>query len=197
MLYMANPCGDEVRAAMSAGEIGFIGTPAQGNRRPEGAPWCADNGCYGKGWPGYEGWLKWLRRKADGLEDCLFATAPDVVGLAAETLERSRPWLPIIRDIGYPAALVAQDGLEFCEIPWDDFDCLFIGGSTEWKLGPIVPLLVAEALVRGKWVHAGRVNSRKRYRYFKEMGCHSADGTYLTFGPKENYPKLRKWIDEE
>lgn len=181
---------------MSAREIGFIGTPAQGNKRPDGALWCADNGCFGKGWPGYEGWLKWLRRKSDGLADCLFATAPDVVGDAPATLERSRPWLPILRDLGYPAALVAQDRIEFCEIPWDEFDCLFIGGSTEWKLGETVPLLVAEALARGKWVHAGRVNSRKRYRYFKQMGCNSADGTFLTFGPKENYPKLRKWIEE-
>lgn len=192
---MANPCGVEVREAMSRGELGFIGTPAQGNVRPEGAPWCADNGCYGKGWPGYDGWLKWLRRKADGVADCLFATAPDVVGDAQATLERSRPWLPVIRDIGYPAALVAQDGLELCHVPWDEFDVLFIGGTTEWKLGPEARALIGEAIHRGKRVHAGRVNSGKRYRYFKELGCHSADGTFLTFGPKVNYPKLRKWIE--
>lgn len=181
---------------MSRGALGFIATPAQGNVRPPGATWCADNGCYGKGWPGYEGWLRWLRRRAADVSSCLFATAPDVVGDAARTLERSRPWLPIIRDLGYPAALVAQDGMELCHVPWGEFDALFIGGGTEWKLGPHAATLAREAKARGKWVHMGRVNSRKRLRYAESIGCDSVDGTFLTFGPKVNLPRLMSWLDE-
>ena len=85
-------------------------------------------------------------------------------GDAAATLTRSAPFLPAIRALGYPAALVAQDGLEDLDVPWDDFDVLFIGGSTEWKLGPHARALAAEAKARGKGVHMGRVNSQRRRR---------------------------------
>lgn len=191
--YYANP----VRAAapaMAAGVLGYIDTPAQGNRRPAGVKWCADNGCYGKGWPGSTAWVAWLTANAGDAATCSFATAPDVVGHAAATLERSAPWLPVIRSLGYPAALVAQDGLEELDVPWDTFDVLFIGGSTEWKLGPEARGLVAEAKARGKAVHMGRVNSRRRYDYAAAIGCDSVDGTYLVYGPTVNLPKLLSWV---
>lgn len=179
---------------MAAGRLGFIDTPAQGNLRPGGVTWCADNGCFGKGYPGDDEWLAWLA----GMDPagCMFATAPDAVGDATATLARSAPFLSKIRALGYPAALVAQDGLESLPVPWGDFDALFIGGTTEWKLGPHARHLAREAIARGKWVHMGRVNSRKRLRYARDIGCRSADGTYLTFGPDVNLPKLLGWLDE-
>jgi hypothetical protein len=173
--------------------LGYIDTPAQGNRRPEGVAWCADNGCFGKGYPGDEKWLAWLTKNAHAAPDCLFATAPDVVGDAEATLARSAPFLPIIRELGYPAALVAQDGLEALPVPWETFDVLFIGGTTEWKLGQAAHALIRQAKERGKWVHMGRVNSERRYRYAHTIGCDSVDGTYLTFGPDINLPKLLAW----
>lgn len=193
MLYLANPCSPSVVTAMHARQIGYIDTPAQGNKRPAGVAWCADNGCFGKGYPGDEKWLGWLAKNAYAAADCLFATAPDVVGDAVGTLERSAPWLPAIRALGYPAALVAQDGLEDLEVPWDAFDVLFIGGSTEWKLGPAARTLVAEAKRQGKKIHMGRVNSERRYRYAQAIGCDTADGTYLTFGPDANLPSVLAW----
>jgi len=178
---------------MHARQIGYIDTPAQGNKRPAGVAWCADNGCFGKGYPGDEKWLGWLEKNAYAAADCLFATAPDIVGDAAGTLERSAQWLPAIRALGYPAALVAQDGLEDLEVPWDDFDVLFIGGSTEWKLGAAARTLVTEAKRQGKKIHMGRVNSERRYRYAQAIGCDTADGTYLTFGPDANLPSVLAW----
>ena len=119
---------------MRDGLIGYMDTPAQGNARPEGVAWAADNGCFGAGYPGDAAWLAWLASQdPDG---CLFATAPDVVGDAEATLTRSAPFLPRIRALGYPAALVAQDGLTIDACPWADIDALFIGGTTAWKLGP-------------------------------------------------------------
>jgi hypothetical protein len=44
-------------------------------------------------------------------------------------------------------------------------------------------------------VHCGRVNSWKRLAYAESIGCTSADGTYLTFGPEINLPKLLGWHD--
>jgi hypothetical protein len=193
MLYLANPCTPQVRDAMTAGHLGTILTPAQGNRLPPGATWAADNGCFGKGYPGDQAWLTWLDKHSVHADRCLFATAPDVVGDAVATLARSTPHLPAIRALGYPAALVAQDGLEHLTVPWDDFDALFIGGTTEWKLGPAARTLVAEAKALGKHVHMGRVNSRRRWGYAEYIGCDSVDGTFLAFGPDLNLRRLRSW----
>ena len=153
---------------------------------------------------------------------CLFAVAPDVVGDAAATLARSERFLPLIREYTrFPAALVAQNGQEHLPVPWDDFDVLFLGGSAEctrcryvrpvtdfaqkrcpsclgplaeWKLGAAARDLTAQASARGKWVHMGRVNSLKRLRYAEMIGCDSVDGTYLTFAPDENLPRLLGWL---
>ena len=202
MLYLANPCGPAVRTAMQEGLLGYIDTPAQGNKRMAGVTWCADNGCFGKGYPGDEKWLAWLEANAHAAADCLFATAPDVVGNAAATLARSRPFLPLIRALGYPAALVAQDGLEDMEVPWDEFDVLFIGGSTEWKESAAARELTREAKAHGKWVHVGRVNSERRFRlagaaYPFGLSGDSCDGTFLTFGPEKNLPRLMAWLRTE
>lgn len=173
----------------------MIATPKQGNRLPDGVAWIADNGCFGKGYPGDDAWLAWLGAyTAEERSRCLFAVAPDVVGDAAATLARSMPWLPKIRALGYPAALVAQNGLEDLGVPWEAFDALFIGGDTAWKLGPHARHLVAEARLRGKWVHMGRVNSERRLRYADAIGCDSVDGTYLAFGPDLNLPNVLAWV---
>lgn len=196
MMYFANPCGDAVVRAMVEGKLGFIDTPAQGNRRPPGVTWCADNGCFSSRFDERR-WWAFLERHAHEATTCRFATAPDVVGDAAATAARSRPWLPKIRALGYPVAFVAQDGLEHLRTPWDEFDALFIGGSTDWKLGREAATLTAQAKARGKWVHMGRVNSRKRFDYARAIGCDSVDGTYLVFGPQVNLPKLLGWFGPE
>jgi hypothetical protein len=193
MRYFANPSTPKVRDAMTAGLLGAIMTPKQGNRLPDSVEWCADNGCYGKDYPGDEGWLTWLEGFAYAADRCAFAVAPDVVADAAATLEWSLPFLPQIRDLGYSAAFVAQDGQEHLPVPWGSFDVLFIGGSTEWKLGPAARELVAEAKRRGKPVHMGRVNSRRRYLYADLIGCDSADGTYIAHGPDKNLSTALGW----
>ena len=191
-MYLANPCGPDVIAAMRSGLLGYIDTPAQGNKRPEGVMWCADNGAFSDRFD--EGkWWRFLEANAHAAADCLFAVAPDVVGDAVATLDRSRPWLAKIRALGYPVAFVLQDSALDDLIPWGEFDCLFIGGSTEYKLGPEARAYVAEAKRRGLWVHMGRVNSERRWRYADAIGCDSADGTFLTFGPDANLPKLLAW----
>lgn len=197
MWYLANPSTPKVRDAMQAGHLGMIATPAQGNALMLGVTWAADNGVFGGHYLGDEEYLAWLAHwPLWAAHSCLFAVAPDVVGDAAATLERSAPMLPRIREYGIPAALAAQNGLEDLTVPWDDFDVLFIGGDTAWKIGPAARALIAEARVRGKRVHMGRVNSHRRLRYAAAIGCHSVDGTYLAFGPDVNLPKLLGWLRE-
>jgi hypothetical protein len=43
-------------------------------------------------------------------------------------------------------------------------------------------------------VHCGRINSWPRFQRAKEMGCDSADGTYIAFGPDLLVPKLLRWV---
>lgn len=181
---------------MLAGELGQMCTPAEGKLPLPGVTWAADNGCFGKGYPGDVRWLAWLTRHAPRASDCVFATAPDVVGDAVATLARSAPWLAPVRALGYPAALVAQDGLEELPVPWQTFDVLFLGGTTTWKLGEAAHALTTEALARGKWVHMGRVNSHKRYRLARSWGCHSADGTHLAYRPTKYLAEVRTWTRE-
>lgn len=197
-MYLGTPSGPDVRAAMSAGLIGCMTTPAQGNRIPDGALYACDNGKFGKGWPGADAWFGWLSRTVDryGPDRCLWAVAPDVPFDASGTLAESLPWLARIRELGVPAAFAAQDGCDRLGLPWDDFDVLFLAGSTEWKTGPVAERLSREAKERGKGVHMGRVNSRARLRTAEWFGCDSADGTYLAFGPEKNLARLSGWLDE-
>lgn len=205
-MYLANPCSsDVVLEAMEAGTIGLIDTPAQANQsntdrvHAAGVPWCADNGAFSDRFDERKWWAFLLRRQP-WASTCLFAAAPDVVGDAAATLTRSVPWLPKIRALGYPAALVAQDGLEHLTVPWDDFDVLFIGGTDQFKLGHHAIRLAEEARRHGKRVHVGRVNSDKRFRFAARpypfgLGADTADGTFLTFAPDHNLGRLLRWLE--
>lgn len=167
--------------------------------------WAADNGCYSlRGRPfKADHWYRWL----DSLprEGCFFASSPDVLhwkddgtcyGDAPATLAQAEIYLPLIRSWGFPAALVLQDGMTPETLPWGEFDMLFIGGSTYWKVGPIAHAIVLAALERGIQTHMGRANSHRRVALAAAMGCVSADGTYVKHGPRTNVPKMLHWFDK-
>ena len=197
MRYIATPSGPAVRAAMSAGLLAAMTTPAQRNVLPDGVEWAADNGRFGKGWPGHLRWYRWLAGQADryGTERCLFAVAPDVPFNAQETLAESLPWLPRIRELGLPAAFAAQEGSEQPGmIPWKAIDVIFLGGGDDWKCGPGARRVAAEARERGLRVHMGRVNTRNRLHAAEWLGADTVDGTTLAFGPDRNLPQLLRWL---
>lgn len=144
-----------------------------------GIPWAADNDCF----QGLDpvAYTKMLDR-ISGLEGCRFVTVPDVVGDARETARLFDVWAPAVERRGLPVALVAQDGLEEMS-SWLSFqmhrlDALFIGGSTEWKEGPYAAALAKQAARAGKWVHWGRVNTRRRFDLIVATGAASSfDGS--------------------
>lgn len=180
---------------MRAGRLGMIATPAAGNRIESGVDWIADNAAFTGRYPGDGVYLTWLAARAVHRERCALATAPDVVGDATATWALSRSVLPRIRALGYPAALVAQDGLEGLNVDWTAFDALFLGGTTPWKLGPAAAHLATHARSLGLHVHMGRVNSLRRLTYAARIGCASADGTHLTYGPHRKLPELLGWLE--
>jgi hypothetical protein len=133
------------------------------------------------------------RQKAADLSP-LFMVLPDVPFDADATLRRF--WYYRHRvDYGWPVAFVLQNG---CErpgmIPWNAINVVFIGGDTAWKVSHHALYLTWQAKDRGLYVHAGRVNSRRRMMRMKEM-CEvdSCDGNFLR-QPK-NAARLRVMLD--
>lgn len=196
MIFYANPSTDEIRDAMSAGRLGCIVTPHQGNVTfPDEWDVIADNGCFSGRW-NHSAWFRWLL----DLPRCVrFVVAPDVFhpdGTPAhdDTLDRWRTYGPLIQRHGFAPAFVCQVGARPDNLP--DAPVLFLGGTTDWKLGPEAWAITRHAKTEGRWVHMGRVNSKRRLDTARAMGCDSVDGTYLTYGPDVNLPRLLSWLDD-
>lgn len=187
MIYLTGVTNDTDEPALIQDLIGLMLQPGNSyHLRADRYPYfAADNGCFANRWT-EDRWLDWLAIKVPR-DGCLFAVAPDVYPDAQASLDRGRKYFDLIRDLGFPVAVVAQDGAENLLYPWDDFDCLFIGGErkanpkAEWKISDAAGQLVKRARSKGKWVHMGRVNSIARLERAREMGCHSADGTFIKY----------------
>lgn len=171
--------------------IGLMLTPFS-QRSSKSSPhdwyWAADNGCFASKWD-KNIWFKWLS-SFENKEKALFATVPDVVGNHVETVKKWGEYNEQVSSLGYKPAFVLQDGATKDTIPWSSMSCLFIGGTTGFKLSQTARMFCEEAKSRSLWVHMGRVNSLKRMLIAKEWGVDSVDGTYLAFGPDVNTPKL-------
>jgi hypothetical protein len=160
-----------------------------------GFRWAADNDAFNDAYSD-DAFAQMLDTVA-GIPGCLFVTTPDVVGDAAATLERFHRWLAAVRSTEQPVAFVAQDGLEDHPVPWGLIDALFIGGTTEFKMGPVAAAAAQQARLLGKWVHMGRVNTRRRIRYAKSLGCDSMDGTSFSRFRRTTLPWALTWASAE
>lgn len=144
----------------------------------ENWPWAADNDAY-SAWDA--GRYRAMLQRIWGRRGCLFVTSPDVVGDGVRTLELFEEWYDELDATLQPKALVAQDGMTVEAVPWRRIDALFIGGTSEFKMGDAGRYLAIEAKRRGLWLHMGRVNSHQRFRYAKAIGCDSVDGTQFSW----------------
>jgi hypothetical protein len=163
--------------------FGALMVPRDGNSVPESGRWAADNGAFS----GFDEdvFLAMLARHRWARDRCVFVAAPDVVGDSVATMELFSVWEPRLRALGYPVALVAQNGLRRNTVPWDRIDAIFIGGTTKWKLGGDAALIIRRANELEKWLHMGRVNTARRIRYAALMGCDSIDGSGFSKWPKD------------
>lgn len=177
-------------------EVGLMRTPKMGNKLPPDRLWAADTGAYADPYGvDFGAYLRWLDKHTDDERArCLFATTLDVPRDWPNTLARGVPRLREIRALGFPVALVLQDGATPDQVPWDGLDAVFVGGTTRWKLSPAASALVAEANRRGKHAHSGRVNSLRRLRAVAAQGCGSADGTFAAWSPDLNCGRIAGWL---
>lgn len=179
-----------VRADLPAG-VGLMLTRAMSNRLPAGRLFACDTGCFND--PGahdVDAYLRWVQTM--DLARCLFATAADRFNDGAETLRVALPELARIRALGVRAAFVLQPGTP--DIPWDAFDCLFLGGRDAWQQSDAAHDAVREARARGKWTHRGRVNSMRRIMGSKALGFDSCDGTMVAFEPNTKLRRLERVV---
>src|SRR5262245_28426865 len=139
MLYLTGVTSDRAEPALIAAGIGLMITPLNGYiNRADRYPVCAmDNSCY----PDRFNEDSFLRKVEMLPKDrLLFVVCPDVYPDPVASLQRGLQYAPLIRELGAPAAIVAQDGAERLDWPWEEFNCLFIGGERradprqEWKI---------------------------------------------------------------
>jgi hypothetical protein len=191
LMYLSGVTSDKEEPAMIRAGIGLMIQPGNSyHRRVDRYPaWAADNGCFNPDtYIGDDAWLEWLDRlPRDG---CLFVVIPDVSrrpdgslgGDPVATWAKFEELAPVVREMGFPVALAAQDGIEDMPNLWEQLDacdCLFIAGSTAWKVGPEAERVGLMARALGKWVHGGRVNSLRRMKAMRY--CLSFDGTFLKY----------------
>lgn len=162
-----------------------------------GKVWGVDNEAFG-GWTREKelSFSKLLGRLCEHRphQELKFVACPDVVADCKATRERFDRWQPIISSCNLPVAYVFQDGES--DVPWDRIDCLFIGGSTAWKMSKETEDAILEGKKLGKWVHIGRVNSRKRTQKFWMLGADSIDGTAFSRWPDKYFPLGVAWLKE-
>lgn len=142
--------------------------------RPEGR-FAVDNGSFSRFNATY--FLNLLKRENARKAQCIFVAVPDVVGSARRTLEVFDIWKHKLDT--WPLALVAQDGQEHLPIPWSELSAIFIGGTTDWKIGTHAAQIIKAAKALDVWVHVGRVNDPKRFQYFVDLDVDSIDGSGL------------------
>lgn len=185
MICLVSGATPTLRRYARHGCYGRLVVPRSGDRPLPGLTWACDNSAFAGFEPDrYIRMLEYLR----DVPGAQWVTAPDVVADAEQTLLAFEQWEPVLRiNYGRPVALVAQDGLAEEDVPWDKIHALFVGGTTEYKLGAEARALVELAKERGKWVHVGRVGTGKRIRYCQAIGADSIDGGVFSSHPRQAF----------
>lgn len=166
--------------AVAAAEIGLpcgqLLTPRTRftNRCPE--DYSVDNGAYAG--LDVSGFRSLLARELPNRAGCRFVVAPDVPFSMRRTLEVFHRWR--LELSGWPIALAIQNGAEDHDLPWEQFEAVFIGGDDGFKTSRHSLAVIQAAKALDKWVHVGRVNTPDRFRWCVEAGVDSIDGSGIS-----------------
>jgi hypothetical protein len=152
---------------------------ATGCWRPEGFCYALDSGAWTYHQAGqpfdFGRYFDLIRELGPGAD---WAVLPDVVGDPVETRRLAEEWAPIVSRV-CPVLMAIQDGAMESDFEGLPIDGLFLGGSTEYKVGNAVRW-GTYARARRLYYHVGRVNTAKRISLCQYAGADSADGTSAT-----------------
>lgn len=159
-----------------------------------GCYWMLDNGQFKDKWT-WKLWWKYLSRYLSFQSTCLGVVIPDKLADYVTTIHYFKVYSHIARDMGYPVALVTQDGLKPEYLDWQSFDTLFVGGSNDHKRGVEAHNIIFEAKRHGKWVHIGRVQSGSAMLKHWPM-ADSFDGTTLVRNQNQQWESIIGGLDK-
>jgi hypothetical protein len=191
MKFLADTSDDKLNGLVSLHSDYFLGqlqTPLTGYKTWDGI-FAIDNGAFSK----FEKvkFASLLAKNAEKAKNCLFVVCPDIVCDARRTLELwayRNQFIP--KEYAYKLAFVAQDGQENLSIPWDELDCLFLGGGDPWKDSKQAQSIVKTALMLGKHTHIGRVNTASRFKLYADLGADTCDGSGIIRFSEAMLPKF-------
>lgn len=151
---------------------------AKGALRNEGFAYAIDNGA----WTAFQQGEPFDVAAFDRAVSLMGAGAdwivvPDKVADAAASLAMAREWMPRLTGVA-PLLVAVQDGMTVEDVgEWLGPSCgVFLGGSTEWKLGTM--RYWGEQCARiGCHYHVARVNTARRIRLAHLARATSIDGT--------------------
>jgi hypothetical protein len=177
--FLIDTQSETLRQKMALSDLvrGQLITPLTGYA-DAGTEYAIDNGAFS----GFDQarFSRLLQRQAGAAARCIFVACPDVVANGRRTLElwhRRQLFTADCPQWYSRLAFVAQDGIEDLEIPWDEFEWLFVGGGDPWKDSRASMDIVRTAKALRKRIHVGRVNEINRYRRFAELGADTCDGS--------------------
>ena len=137
-------------------DIMQLRTPLTQYKSASGIMYGLDNGAYS----GFKSrTFELMAYEAEKDPNCLWIALPDVVGCAYSTNALFKEWKYVIKS---KRAYVLQNDAEQYAIPWEQFDCLFVGGDDRFKMGKTAMMLSKVAKEKGKLVHVGRINTPAR-----------------------------------
>lgn len=201
MIYLTGVSNPTIRVwASTRTDVGLMAQPRSsvlGHVGDYPAGFAFDNGAFGAFLRGtafdVAAWQRQVAKLPDGL--CRFVVVPDVVGDHDGTRGAWDLHAPAVHATRRPTAFVLQNGCtDLSQVP-NDADAVFIGGDDTYKLGPDAARVCWQARRHGLWVHMGRVNSAARFCRALAMGCDSADGTFLRFGPSQHQiDRVTVWL---
>ena len=147
------------------------------------APYALDNGawgCHTRGEPFDADHFRWALDKLG--ENADWVVIPDKVGDREATLESAEQWWPRLE--GLRLLLPVQDGMGEDDVePWLDRGVgLFVGGTTDWKMGSIRRWTTL-ARQHNAHCHVARINGAARIKTCSHFGVDSIDGKSIVLFP--------------
>ncbi len=177
IVMVANQCGGFVHylAGTYPAKIGWLFSPGGFKEPRHWLPYAIDNGkfaCWNSDrvW-NEDGFFALLDRCKLSKHKPMWVAVPDEVGNKEETRSLWDRYERRVRQYGWPAAFVVQDGMTPRDVP-ESADVVFVGGSSEWKWRHAATFCAAFPRV-----HIGRVNWVDKLEHCDHIGAESCDGT--------------------